>query len=920
MSLRLNLYITLGFLTGLLAVLLSVLFAPTVHATGTSYAPDCTLEPKKDRIIIELGSLETWRGPATINSNGSQRDAYYMTRTTVPAGTYKVTLQSWDEHSHSDSNQTKEQWYLRFWTASHTHLASTKSISDIPSNKDYWTQVVEDTFEVPHGVGIVKGWHTHYRNSKSNSLVPVCAALDKVTTSVPDYPTCPLTQKSGRTIVNFMADKPTSQQALLAHASESASRYSVNANLSSGTYDVTFASYDDHTGKNNGPQPEEQWYLALYDSGGSEITTTNSISDLPDDEDYLTEEVQKSLDVTSDVTKFKAKHTVYKDSNPNSIVPLCAAFDEIICDAPNVPSIVSKNATVGTNFSYTINVTNGTGATNLSLDASQLPDGMTFDGTKISGTPTTPGTYVIYITASNSCGDDTMKLKIKVVDVPVCDLPNVADIVTRDTTVGNNFTYIVDVVDGTGATTLTVDTSTLPSGMTFDGSKISGTPTQAGTYEIKITATNQCGNDKQVLTLKVDDPPVCDAPTTPTLVTRDASVGNNFSYTIDVTEGSDPATITLDTSKLPDGLSFDGSKISGTPTSDGTYEIIVTATNSCGSDDLKLVIEVKDNPQCDAPELPNLVSQNLTIGDSYAYVIPVTDGTGDTSLTLNTSDLPPGLTFDGRVIRGEGLKVGSYAVTVTASNECGSDDLIIQFDVEDEKDECTKPNVVLPRSKQGMVGEYFKYEIDVLGGSVDEIEVRNLPDGLTFDGRDEIEGTPTEAGTFEVIVFAENDCGSDTEDFEIIIDEKEDECKVSDDINILSPGTQFLKVGEPLDYTIQTSGGDAERYFAIDLPNGLSLSGDRITGSLSFPGTYRVGVSALNDCGMDTVYFDIIVTTVAAVSLVAVPETGAAVGLTTAQNTLFAVGTMALAIGFASLGLFALSRRRSYATVKTRKK
>jgi hypothetical protein len=78
---------------------------------------------------------------------------------------------------------------------------------------------------------------------------------------------------------------------------------------------------------------------------------------------------------------------------------------------PSFISLPSQTTGVGRPFSYTIQVA---GTAPISLAVSGLPDGLTFDGATISGTPTTPGRFTVNLDASNTIGASSGSLVIVV--------------------------------------------------------------------------------------------------------------------------------------------------------------------------------------------------------------------------------------------------------------------------------------------------------------------------------------------------------------------------------------------------------------------------------------------------------------------------------------------------------------------------
>ena len=83
----------------------------------------------------------------------------------------------------------------------------------------------------------------------------------------------------------------------------------------------------------------------------------------------------------------------------------------------------------------------------------------------------------------------------------------------------------------------------------------------------------------------------CNAPTFTSSSNVNGKVGEALSYTIAATStNSSSITYSVATSSLPNGLNFSGNTISGTPTSTGTFKVLITATNDCGSTTFELTI------------------------------------------------------------------------------------------------------------------------------------------------------------------------------------------------------------------------------------------------------------------------------------------------------------------------------------------
>jgi hypothetical protein len=160
----------------------------------------------------------------------------------------------------------------------------------------------------------------------------------------PESPSCPITPEDGLSIYDITTERMRSDK-----SESGAKKGPFPLSLSAGTYEVTLASYDDHSADSDPTQPKEQWYMQLRTLFGDIIATTNDISDLPDDDDYIVEVVNTALVLGQNVKNVMAVHSAYPDkTSPNSVVPICAAFKKKQ-EEPKTPSCtlsLSKNEIV----------------------------------------------------------------------------------------------------------------------------------------------------------------------------------------------------------------------------------------------------------------------------------------------------------------------------------------------------------------------------------------------------------------------------------------------------------------------------------------------------------------------------------------------------------------------------------------------
>jgi len=135
-----------------------------------------------------------------------------------------------------------------------------------------------------------------------------------------DLGKCTLNPKKDRTLVAFNGKRIRSDRQQL-----QATSGPVSISLKKGEYKVTLVSFDERSTN----QPQESWHVILKNGSGGVVATSNAISDLPNGQDTLTEVVNNNLKVIQAVSSVTAFHAAFPNSNPNSVEPVCAAFDFI---------------------------------------------------------------------------------------------------------------------------------------------------------------------------------------------------------------------------------------------------------------------------------------------------------------------------------------------------------------------------------------------------------------------------------------------------------------------------------------------------------------------------------------------------------------------------------------------------------------
>ncbi|MCU1545281.1 MAG: hypothetical protein JWP30_381 [Homoserinimonas sp.] len=300
-----------------------------------------------------------------------------------------------------------------------------------------------------------------------------------------------------------------------------------------------------------------------------------------------------------------------------------------------------------------------------------LPPGLALSGLNVVGTPTTAGSY-------------SFTLVLRQYDDFFWGFPSQA--ASKDFTVSiSSGAPVIDTTElasgwltqpyneGVSATGRDVELSVsgLPDGLEFSNSistrmrqgsnlgLISGTPTETGTFDVVITATNDAGGDSGTVTLTVNAAPVI---TTPHDRFIDGVTAAPFEYDIDA-EGTD-VSYSIDSDEFV--IDSQNGVVTGSPDTEGNETFTVTATNLSGSDAKTFTVTLHAIPVISTKSLSNAV-----IGGLYTDRVLATGLNSTFSVVEGT--LPAGLTLDpDGTIKGSVSKAGEYTFAVQAANYAGT--------------------------------------------------------------------------------------------------------------------------------------------------------------------------------------------------------------------------------------------------------
>lgn len=162
------------------------------------------------------------------------------------------------------------------------------------------------------------------------------------------------------------------------------------------------------------------------------------------------------------------------------------------------------------------------------------------------------------------------------------------------------------------------------------------------------------------------------------------------------------------------------------------------------------------------------------------------------------------------------------------------------------------PAITSALTAAGTAGEAITpYVITATGSAPITMNATNLPSGLTFNSADNtISGTVAQAGVYSINLSADNSVGTDNKVLVLSIG------AANSKPDITSALTADGKAGSPFNYTIAATGtntaGCLITYSASPMPDGLSLTGNVISGTPSASGVFEITMTATNCKGSDT--------------------------------------------------------------------
>ncbi|CAD1797665.1 autotransporter domain-containing protein [Xanthomonas euroxanthea] len=342
---------------------------------------------------------------------------------------------------------------------------------------------------------------------------------------------------------------------------------------------------------------------------------------------------------------------------------------------PNLtlPASTLPAGTAGQAYAATISpATGGTAPYSYALTAGTLPNGMVLDAATgaLSGTPTLSGNFAFTLTASDSTPSPAAQAS-RSYTLTIAAATLVPGQPTLPPAVrGRPYSQVLTASGGVAPYTYSVANGRLPAGLTLSGNgTLSGTPTAEGVFSFAI-AVADAGNASttQAYTFTVDGPNlVLPASTLPA-----GTAAQVYAATIaPATGGIAPYSYALTAGALPSGIVLDAATggLSGTPTSSGTFNFTLTATDSTPSPAAQASRGYTLTIAAATLVLAQPTLPPATRGSAYTQVLTASGGVAPYRYSIASGTLPAGLTLasDG-TLSGTPTTQGTSSFTIAVAD------------------------------------------------------------------------------------------------------------------------------------------------------------------------------------------------------------------------------------------------------------
>jgi hypothetical protein len=349
---------------------------------------------------------------------------------------------------------------------------------------------------------------------------------------------------------------------------------------------------------------------------------------------------------------------------------------------------------------------------------------------------------------------------------------------TQSSTTGNPVSLQIAGADSSPTAALSYSATGLPPGLSIGTSngQITGTPTTAGTYSVMVSATD----DANYAASTVFNWDISNAVGITNPGTQSSTTGNPVSVQIRGTD-SGGLTLTYSASGLPPGLSISsGGRITGSPTTGGSFSVTVSAQDSTGADGATPFIWNVVTPALPPSKvtLHRTPREPLPVGSDVTYRAKVSKHSAPGRLTGSVTFTDNGIAIPGcstlRLVQRVAVCTTSYPTTgryVIAANYSG-DPAFANSSATVSQIIFEAPSITSTNHITAAIGTSFSLAVTASGYPAPAItEHGMLPSGVGLSGG-VLSGTPAPGtgGSYQITITAMNRFGVSHQRFTLTVD------------------------------------------------------------------------------------------------------------------------------------------------------
>ena len=339
----------------------------------------------------------------------------------------------------------------------------------------------------------------------------------------------------------------------------------------------------------------------------------------------------------------------------------------------DLPSITSTSFTGYVGYTFSESLTLSSGSASAWKASGTLPKGLKLNASTgaITGKPTVAGNYSVTFTATTPSGqvNGTVTFTINA-------KPTKPKITTSSLTAGVIGTEYSATIKFSGTSPVTLSISGQPNGLSLNSSTglLSGTPTAAGTFSMKVSAENIATDldGGTPVTKNIRLVIKARAPVINSVSSLEDGIAGEEYQSVQFTLSAGTTPVTWSASGLPRGLSLNSSTglLSGTPLKSGKFNITIKAKNTAGNSSIRVPLIILEKPTISTSKIANATTDKKFTAKLTAK--------GTTPITWNVSGLPDTMSCSANstgtslTITGTPVEAENYSLAITATNSAGS--------------------------------------------------------------------------------------------------------------------------------------------------------------------------------------------------------------------------------------------------------